>query len=436
MNFIAIDFETANHLRSSACQIGLAKVVDNKIVDTKCFFIKPVPDYFEPINIRIHGIKEGQTKNASTFDVLWESELKDYLKGYPLVAHNAPFEKSVFNALATVYPIEVPHIYDTLRLSRHYCSDLFNFRLDTVCDHLNVPLGRHHNAEDDAVGCAGILLSIAQRMSADDIDFLFESAADQCGPRSVTEDVFCEEAQRFKADEDCIRDKVFCFTGTLSFIRREVAAKVIEAAGGIYKDNISSKVNYLVVGDLSMYGQNSGKLKKVIEYREKGIPVEVLSETQFAEMVVYEGRTITPEMIAHDSAAFLDANLYNVFSGKNVCISEGFPQEIVQILSHRGAYTGVTFWENEAHTTDFFLMSNPVIQGLQNGLKTPSIIRMEDALNKQANPGGNPDNHHIKFINEEAIMEFFKRVDSFVNGKGKMRLAPTEEPHFVSWKQK
>jgi pimeloyl-ACP methyl ester carboxylesterase len=34
MDFIAIDFETANHLRSSACSIGIAVVKNSEIVET------------------------------------------------------------------------------------------------------------------------------------------------------------------------------------------------------------------------------------------------------------------------------------------------------------------------------------------------------------------------------------------------------------------
>ena len=41
MDFVAIDFETANEKRNSACSIGLTVVKDNKIVEEKYFLIKP-----------------------------------------------------------------------------------------------------------------------------------------------------------------------------------------------------------------------------------------------------------------------------------------------------------------------------------------------------------------------------------------------------------
>ena len=158
MDFIAIDFETANHNRSSACQIGLAKVINDKIVETKCFYIKPTPNYYEPINVRIHGITQDLTDNAPTFEALWHNELSHYFDGYELVAHNASFEISVFNAIKPFFEFEVPQIYDTLKFSRAFCPELLNFRLDSVCDFFNIPLDKHHDAECCFPDCVNIKL--------------------------------------------------------------------------------------------------------------------------------------------------------------------------------------------------------------------------------------------------------------------------------------
>lgn len=436
MDFIAIDFETANHNRSSACQVGLAKVVNSRVVETKSFYIKPTPNYYEPINMYIHGINESKTDTAPTFDMLWSQELSKYLQGQTLVAHNSPFEKSVFNAMSGLFNIESPFIYDTLRLARFYCSDLMNFRLDTVCKFLDIPLTNHHDAEADAVGCANILLAISNKEGVDDIEALFDktysSTASRCQKPQDNELFYQKVAALYRPDEDCIKGKVFCFTGSLSFIRRDVAARVIENAGGIFKNTLSSKVDYLVVGDLSFIGGESGKMRKVKELRDKGSAIEILSESQFSEMVIYEGKNITFDMVAQDSLEFLEANRYNIFVGKNVCVSEGFPQGIMERLSHRGAITGVSFWEDEASKTDFFLMSTSVLEDLRKGIKSPLVIRMESAMNKQSNPEGNPENHHIMFIDEPSLMQWFDLVEAFLKGEIKMKLGPLADPEYVN----
>ena len=56
MDFVAIDFETANEKRASACSLGITVVKNNKITEEKYWLIKPCPFRFESRNIMIHGI--------------------------------------------------------------------------------------------------------------------------------------------------------------------------------------------------------------------------------------------------------------------------------------------------------------------------------------------------------------------------------------------
>ena len=67
MKFIAIDFETANFKRQSVCSIGLAVVENFEVVKTINRLIKPTPNYYEAINMSIHGITPEMTENEPTF---------------------------------------------------------------------------------------------------------------------------------------------------------------------------------------------------------------------------------------------------------------------------------------------------------------------------------------------------------------------------------
>lgn len=42
MKFIAIDFETANVSKTSACSLGITFVENGKVVETKHFYIRPL----------------------------------------------------------------------------------------------------------------------------------------------------------------------------------------------------------------------------------------------------------------------------------------------------------------------------------------------------------------------------------------------------------
>ena len=212
-----------------------------------------------------------------------------------------------------------------MRLSRCHL-DLINYKLDNVCAELGIMFSNHHNAKADAIGCAEIVLKLAQMNNANNLEDLYVSS---CGSRNYSRNkcaLFASKSQimNYSADEDAVRGKSFCFTGKLSYIQRDIAKDVIEKTGGIFKTTISSRVNYLVVGDLSLLGDGyeSVKIKKVREYKNKGCNIEVLTEEQFQEIVVYEGPKITKETVDHDSRNFLEQNVANALYGKSICLSD------------------------------------------------------------------------------------------------------------------
>lgn len=63
MNFVAMDFETANGQRDSACSIALVVVRNDQIVDQFYTLIKP-ETYFSSRNSQIHGIYEEDVAQA------------------------------------------------------------------------------------------------------------------------------------------------------------------------------------------------------------------------------------------------------------------------------------------------------------------------------------------------------------------------------------
>ncbi len=63
MFFATIDVETANPDISSICQIGIA-VYHNKIIKEEWMSYIDPQDYFDPINVSIHGIDEEKVKSS------------------------------------------------------------------------------------------------------------------------------------------------------------------------------------------------------------------------------------------------------------------------------------------------------------------------------------------------------------------------------------
>ncbi|WP_076606214.1 3'-5' exonuclease [Cystobacter fuscus] len=157
--FVAIDFETADYFRDSACAVALVRVEGNKIVAREHHLIQPPRSDFKFTHI--HGITWSMVARAPTFDRVW-TRLKPLLKGAEfLAAHNAGFDRSVLNACCLATGLKPPTLDFTcsVRLAKQTWA-LQKASLPEVCKFLNIPL-EHHNAMSDAEACARIVLAAA-----------------------------------------------------------------------------------------------------------------------------------------------------------------------------------------------------------------------------------------------------------------------------------
>lgn len=154
--FVALDFETADNGPDSACALGLAKVQQNAIVDTRYFLIRPPRP--RVLFTWVHGITWQDVKDCPTFAQVWP-EISAFLQDtHYLVAHNAAFDRRVLEACcqaAHLPPPAQPFIC-TLQESRRSIP-LPSHKLNVICDHLNIHF-THHHAAHDAAAAAKILI--------------------------------------------------------------------------------------------------------------------------------------------------------------------------------------------------------------------------------------------------------------------------------------
>lgn len=159
MNFVAMDFETASGKRYSACSLALTIVRNSQVVDEFYSLIKPDTDFFWR-NVQIHGIHERDVANAPTFPEVWEHVAPFFQRDRLVIAHNAPFDNGVLRSSLEHYNLPAARYLtlDTVKTSRKFFPEFPNHKLNTVCDELNIDLHHHHNALDDSLACANILL--------------------------------------------------------------------------------------------------------------------------------------------------------------------------------------------------------------------------------------------------------------------------------------
>ena len=160
MRFAAIDFETANHDRASACAVGLVVVEGSRIVDRVYELIRPPTREF--VFTHIHGLTWNDVRSAPTFADLWPA-LERRLRSVDfLAAHNAPFDRGVLSGCCASYGFVEPRrrFVCTVRVAREMWG-IYPTKLPNVCQRLRIPL-RHHQADADAEACARILIAAAK----------------------------------------------------------------------------------------------------------------------------------------------------------------------------------------------------------------------------------------------------------------------------------
>ena len=159
--FAALDFETADYGRDSACALSIVIVEDDTVRDTWTRLIRPPRREF--VFTYLHGIAWAQVMNQPSFGELWQ-EAAQKLSGLDFIAaHNAAFDRSVLQACCDasgIQPLRKPFVC-TVKVARAVWQ-LRPATLADVCRHLSIPLN-HHNAESDALACARILIAASRQ---------------------------------------------------------------------------------------------------------------------------------------------------------------------------------------------------------------------------------------------------------------------------------
>lgn len=174
MRIVALDFETANSSLASACALGIAIYDQGEIIDSFEWYIKPFHRYNYFTNTHIHGIEKADVENENEF-VFFYDELKQILDDSVIIAHNASFDLEVLNSVCDAYGLNHFKNYylDTVTLSRRVYPELYNHKLNTVCEYLDIDLS-HHNARSDAFGCLMILLKAMEAYDEYDFDLFLQ----------------------------------------------------------------------------------------------------------------------------------------------------------------------------------------------------------------------------------------------------------------------
>jgi len=309
MKVTAIDFETANSSRASACAVGLSLVDNGEIVSRVHQFIRPAPLYFDPFNVSIHGITEADVADAPSFAEFWPS-LMHQVTG-PFIAHNASFDMSVLrhNLDESGIPYPETDYFCTRVIARLTWPEHPTYALDHIAQVLDITF-RHHDAAEDACACAMIALRACkahgvgslydlQEVCGLRVGCLYLGGYGACGGPRTQRAPGIHGPKLRAADILPSADQVdeghpysgmsFAFTGAMTAMQRRDAMQAVVDRGGICHDTVKQDTNYLVVGQKGYIGYRSGhrssKMKKAEQMLAKGLPIEILSEADFVSLL-------------------------------------------------------------------------------------------------------------------------------------------------------
>jgi DNA polymerase III subunit epsilon len=167
MEFIAIDVETANADMASICQIGIAKYQNSQLIDEWSSLIDP-EDYFDFINIGIHGITEEDVAGAPKFSEVL-SDLSNFMSGAVCVSHThfdrvsigRAFEKYSLNPIQTIW-------LDSARVARRTWKECAwrGYGLANVCEMIGYKF-KHHDALEDAKASGQVIIAATEKTGLD-----------------------------------------------------------------------------------------------------------------------------------------------------------------------------------------------------------------------------------------------------------------------------
>ena len=151
-DLIALDLETTG-LKPEECEIidiGMAKVIDGKIVDEYSQLIYPGVN-LAPVIVQLTHISDSDLVNQPTLGEVFPT-VRKLLGNRPLLGHNVSFDQSFLQAAAERFllPSVTNKLIDTMLISRDKFPQERRHRLQDVMTRLGITRVEKHRALSDA----------------------------------------------------------------------------------------------------------------------------------------------------------------------------------------------------------------------------------------------------------------------------------------------
>ena len=300
LNFALIRIECCNQYKDTPCRVALVGINNSEIVEQKEFFIDPLNAEFD---FMTSGTTLEDLRGKGSFAEQFPA-LLDFIKQYPVLVSTADgYDADVlYNAIALhkVDCASLPYMTAKNVLRRAY--DSYSYQFDYLCDEMGVSVDGITPIDFAIAWCQLLIKACADKEFEDLLMFAEENRIvvgsisaqqyERCHVKRVRKprkkDVTEYDPTEFDETHP-FYDQNVVFTGKLTYFLREVAEDYVCRIGGHCPSGLTKATNYLVVGvqSPSQVGPDglSGKQKKAIKYREEGCEIELLTETDFIDIM-------------------------------------------------------------------------------------------------------------------------------------------------------
>ena len=300
LTFALIRIECCNQYKDTPCRVALVGVKNFEIVEQKEFFIDPLNAEFD---FMTSGTTLEDLRGKGSFAEQFPA-LLDFIKQYPVLVSTADgYDADVlFNAI-TLHKVEcgsLPYMTAKNVLRRAY--DSYSYQFDYLCDKMGVSVEGITPMDFAIAWCQLLIKACADKEFADLLMFAEENRIvvgsislqgyERCHIKRIYKPKKKEVTEYDPANFDETHpffDRNVVFTGKLTYFLREDAEYYVERIGGHCSSGLTKATSYLVVGvqSPSQVGPDglSAKQKKAIKYREEGMEIELLNETDFIDIM-------------------------------------------------------------------------------------------------------------------------------------------------------
>lgn len=282
MDFVALDFETANPRLTSICQVGASVFRNGVLARSYCVDVDP-DDYFDPIHISIHGIDERRVAGAPRYAAVHD-ELASIIGGAIAVTHTS-FDRTALHRTCAHHGLPTAECrwLDSSMVVRRAWPEFARsgYGLGNVSRHLGLEF-RHHDAGEDSRVTGEILMHAIGLTGLSLEDWL------EWVRQPITPSASASVAQVGRPDGP-VSGEVIVFTGALAIPRREAAALAAQIGCDV-GDGVTKQTTLLVVGDQDLArlcdGETkSSKHRKAEAAIRDGQSIRILSEADFLSLV-------------------------------------------------------------------------------------------------------------------------------------------------------